>query len=355
MFNIFNIIISFGALQGFIVGFWLLSVGFKAKTAKFNLSLLLIGLAAVLARVTIIDIQEADRLPPLHINFILLIAPALYGYVKTLTHQHQSDLSVLAKRFSPFFLINLGYLLFYLVGNNSPGYQNTLQSVISIDESLGLLYLGTYVFLTFRFLKNNQAYLTKNHLSWLNKLLLFHLFFLIIWLFYYLAELFFFQYKMEVTTYYPIMVLISGALYYMGIQVMMARETVFESKPSVSRKTQVLNDQESKTLIEKLTILMQEDKPFLDGELSLTLLARSLKVNPKALSFVINEHIQKNFNDYVNDWRIEEVKLRLNQAEYSHLKILGIALDCGFNSKSTFNLAFKKATGKSPSAFRKEP
>nr|WP_246615772.1 helix-turn-helix domain-containing protein [Aquimarina litoralis] len=98
---------------------------------------------------------------------------------------------------------------------------------------------------------------------------------------------------------------------------------------------------------------MNEEKPYLDGAISLTTLAGSLNVNPKALSFVINEYLHKNFNHYINDWRIEEVKKRLNNEEYDKFKMLTIAFDCGFNSKSTFNLAFKKATGLSPSEYRK--
>jgi len=99
---------------------------------------------------------------------------------------------------------------------------------------------------------------------------------------------------------------------------------------------------------------MTKEKPFLNGNLSLVSLAASLNANPKVLSYVINEHMHKNFNDYINDWRIEEVKIRLNDKAYGHLKMISIAFDCGFNSKSTFNLAFKKATGLSPSGYKKE-
>jgi AraC-like DNA-binding protein len=91
----------------------------------------------------------------------------------------------------------------------------------------------------------------------------------------------------------------------------------------------------------------------LDSDISLITLADSLGLNPKTLSFVINEHIRKNFNHYINEWRIEEVKKRLDDKAYDHFKMLSIAFDCGFNSKSTFNLAFKKATGLSPSEYRK--
>ena len=94
--------------------------------------------------------------------------------------------------------------------------------------------------------------------------------------------------------------------------------------------------------------LMGEERPYLDPELTLTDLARRLQTNPSLLSAAVNRAFGKNFNDYVNEYRVEEVKKLLNDPHYSHLSLLGIGLECGFNSKSTFNRAFRKATGMAP-------
>ena len=158
---------------------------------------------------------------------------------------------------------------------------------------------------------------------------------------------------MDLVYYYPMMLILALILYYISLQVVINDRFLFDIKEITKRKTFILDEAESKNLLDQLTLFMNEEKPFLDGDISLISLAGSLDINPKVLSYVINEQINKNFNQYINDWRIEEVKKRLNDKSYDHFKMLSIAFDCGFNSKSTFNLAFKKATGLSPSEYRK--
>jgi AraC-like DNA-binding protein len=96
---------------------------------------------------------------------------------------------------------------------------------------------------------------------------------------------------------------------------------------------------------------MEAEKPHLEPELSLANLARKLKIAPTLLSLVINTAFEKNFNDFVNAYRVEDFKNRLENADVRHLTLLGVAFDCGFNSKATFNRAFKKHTGQSPSEY----
>jgi AraC-like DNA-binding protein len=97
--------------------------------------------------------------------------------------------------------------------------------------------------------------------------------------------------------------------------------------------------------------LMTEEKLYLEPELTLTDLAQRLKTNVSVLSAVINGAFNKNFNDFVNEYRVEEVKRMLKDPAAKHLSLLGIGIECGFNSKSTFNRAFRKATGLPPSAY----
>jgi AraC-like DNA-binding protein len=83
------------------------------------------------------------------------------------------------------------------------------------------------------------------------------------------------------------------------------------------------------------------------------LLADQLKVSMHHLSQVINEQYGLNFSDFINQYRIEEMKTKLTNTRYHHFKIEQIAFDTGFNSKSTFQAAFKKFTGRTPSEYRK--
>jgi AraC-like DNA-binding protein len=108
---------------------------------------------------------------------------------------------------------------------------------------------------------------------------------------------------------------------------------------------------ELEPLKEKLLAYMTSEKPYLEPELSLADLARRLHTNPVLLSQVINAGAGKNFNDFVNEYRVEEFKRQVREPANAHLSFLGLALDCGFNSKATFNRAFKKFTGASPKEF----
>jgi len=98
----------------------------------------------------------------------------------------------------------------------------------------------------------------------------------------------------------------------------------------------------------KIEALLKNEKKYEDAELSLTQVAKLLNTNPSVISKVINQGFQLNFNDFVNKYRIEAVKEKLKAGEQKTQTLLGIAYDCGFNSKATFNRAFKKATGTSP-------
>lgn len=102
---------------------------------------------------------------------------------------------------------------------------------------------------------------------------------------------------------------------------------------------------------EKVLQLVQTQKAYEDPELSLLILARQLQTNPSQLSKIINQGFGKNFNDFVNHYRVEAVKAKIAAGEHQLQTLLSLAYDCGFNSKATFNRAFQKHTGKSPSAY----
>lgn len=101
----------------------------------------------------------------------------------------------------------------------------------------------------------------------------------------------------------------------------------------------------------KLWELMHEQKAYQDPELSLSQVAKRLQTNPSLISKVVNQGFEQNFNDFVNNFRIEAVKQKMQQGEHQKQTLLGIAYDCGFNSKATFNRAFKKVTGQTPKDF----
>ncbi|WP_035568052.1 helix-turn-helix domain-containing protein [Hymenobacter sp. IS2118] len=98
----------------------------------------------------------------------------------------------------------------------------------------------------------------------------------------------------------------------------------------------------------KLLRLMDEEQPWLEPELTLAELALRLRTNTSLLSHVINTGCGQNFNDFVNRYRVAEAERKLQNPRLLHYSLVGIALECGFNSKSTFNRVFKKITGRTP-------
>lgn len=108
-----------------------------------------------------------------------------------------------------------------------------------------------------------------------------------------------------------------------------------------------------KSQIEALKKLMVEDKPYLNTELTLQDLADKINIPKHQLTALFNNYMGVNFFEFVNEYRIEEAKLRLVDEKYEPLTIIAIAYDCGFNSKSTFNTLFKEMVGKTPSQYRK--
>ncbi len=99
---------------------------------------------------------------------------------------------------------------------------------------------------------------------------------------------------------------------------------------------------------DKLLTLMDAEKPWLEPELTLSELAQRLRTNAGLLSRVINAGCGQNFNDFVNTYRVAEARRKLADPRLAHYSLVGVALESGFNSKSTFNRVFKKLTGQVP-------
>ncbi|WP_415160364.1 helix-turn-helix domain-containing protein [Parafilimonas sp.] len=101
----------------------------------------------------------------------------------------------------------------------------------------------------------------------------------------------------------------------------------------------------------QLLAFMAKTKIYLEPELSLEMLATKTNIPKHHITQLLNEHIKKNFYQFVNEYRIEEAKKRINTSK-SDVPILSLAYDCGFNSKSSFNNYFKKITGLTPTEYK---
>ncbi len=115
-----------------------------------------------------------------------------------------------------------------------------------------------------------------------------------------------------------------------------------------------LKDSEAQQYAERLIENMKSSRPYLNPDLSLSQLAGEIGITSHYLSQVINERFNLNFFDFINGYRVEAFKERLTDPGYSNYSFLGIAFECGFNSKSAFNRIFKQLSGGlTPSQYKK--
>lgn len=128
-----------------------------------------------------------------------------------------------------------------------------------------------------------------------------------------------------------------------------------DADTKVIKKKKVLLDEDSIiTYSNRLLNYINEEESYLDQTLSLRSLADQIDIHPNLLSWLINESFGKNFNEFINHYRIETFKLLSKDPENSNITIMGLAYDSGFNSKTVFNTYFKKETGITPKQFLKQ-
>jgi AraC-like DNA-binding protein len=149
---------------------------------------------------------------------------------------------------------------------------------------------------------------------------------------------------------------LSGVFYLMSYMLLRHSQLLSVQNPDTEKKKYEksgLSEEIASNAMQKLNNLMQTEKPYLNPDITLPELASKLHISTHHLSQLLNEQIGKNFSDFLNEYRIEEMKYKLLNPTQSHLKIEEMAFESGFNSKSVFNTAFKKFTGQTPSEYRK--
>jgi ligand-binding sensor domain-containing protein/AraC-like DNA-binding protein len=118
-------------------------------------------------------------------------------------------------------------------------------------------------------------------------------------------------------------------------------------------QTSALIPERAEIVLSRLVELMEKERPYLDPDLTLPALSHRLKIHPNHLSQIIHERFGRSYNDFVNQYRIEEAKRRMADPGTKDKTVLEILYETGFYSKSVFNTAFKKVTGMTPSEFKK--
>jgi AraC-like DNA-binding protein len=115
-----------------------------------------------------------------------------------------------------------------------------------------------------------------------------------------------------------------------------------------------LKPSDCERIVQTLTVFVKNEKPYLTSSLSVEDLSKKLKIPVKNLSQAMHTCLNQNFYDFINTHRIEEIKKRMHDNRFQNLKLLALAYDVGFNSKSVFNAAFKKHTGMTPKEYKRQ-
>jgi YesN/AraC family two-component response regulator len=131
------------------------------------------------------------------------------------------------------------------------------------------------------------------------------------------------------------------------------KESLVKDIPDTKYQKSSLTDDQKEAIYEKLLEMLEYGRVFLNHDLSVEDLADKLDTNRRYLSQVVNELHGSNFSTFINEYRVKEARRLLLDPEKHHFSLEGIAHAAGFNSRISFNNAFKKITGLTPAYFQK--
>lgn len=364
-FNPRSIICFIAILQGAVFAALLFSRFFKHKNkADFWLGVLLIVLCLSLVTpfigfANVYDLNQWLTYFPFSISYSYGVC--IWFYMLNLTDSKREFQAKDLLLFLPTALY-LAFRLFLFAhslewkswfGDN---YENFFGTFVFITETIwnvAFLYFATKHYRKYRaWLDENFSDTEKIKFDWLRNFLYIFTFVLVSGAIFDFTNSFLF--KLSYIQYFYFELVLACVTYYLAVAGYLRSKTIelrfTEKQAEEAERKMLLSEKELEKLKAKLGDLMKAEKLYLEPTLTLTDLSKNLGVNSSVLSYVVNNGFGKNFNDFVNEFRIAEVKEKLKTADDSTM--LGVAFDCGFNSKATFNRAFKKFTGFSPKEFQ---
>ena len=119
------------------------------------------------------------------------------------------------------------------------------------------------------------------------------------------------------------------------------------------KKTPLIEEETANNYTDKLLKFMNDEQPYLNPSITLRLLAEQVEIHPNQVSWLLNEKMGKNFNEFINHYRVEHFKELAVDSSNSNFSLIGLAYESGFNSKTVFNTFFKKETGMTPGEYLK--
>jgi len=305
------------------------------------------------------------------IHYPLAYGPCLYLYVRILVRGESKfkykDLLHFIPLLIAIFAVAIPDLSFQSFRIDDFSFTNNNTIFLTLYFAIpSLVSLSIYTFLALRLLKKHRETVYDHYsyesievtVSWLAKLTLLFFFFLnlqsVLLVYSSIFHSEFISHKINGS-------IIIGYLYLL-CYFLLKQNTNFPSQetdqPLVKKKEKYaksgLSMEKMEEIISSLLEYMNREKPFLQNELDVDTIAKATNTSVNHLSQCLNVGLSKNFFMFINDYRVDEVIKRFQNPDYRDYNILRIALDSGFNSKSSFNSIFRKATGFTPMEYREK-
>ncbi len=364
--NLFNVLILIGCAQGFFLSILLArSMNFRRKSNGY-LALTIFSFSLNNFYYFLFDIGLIKIYPIiffLPLSWTLLIPVAFYFFITYLIKpRHQPSLTekLLFLPFSIDVLFKTGTLLTFLL--NRKWLAEHIEIVNQLNHSIEILsmilaitLLGHGMWRVFHYqrnLKNNFSAIDNRTLGWLRNLMYALLALWFLWSFPYVYELITNQFSQW--HHYPLWIGMSVVIYWIGYSAYTRREVFEAAHFRTPAKAEPVLSEKTDDHYQNLLAVMKTKKPYLNPELSLEMLATDVELSAGYVSQIINKKEKSNFYDFINRYRVEEAKELLANAQFNHYSLLAIGQEAGFNSKTTFNTAFKRYAGVTPSRFKKE-
>jgi AraC-like DNA-binding protein len=297
-------------------------------------------------------------------GFFLLYGPIIYLYAQGVIFRDFKLSGGNLLHLIPFLLLTIVLLT---LGNQTPGtseeiIKNDLHWQFYLISTLMYAHIFVYLGLTYKSLwkyrkiiKNKYSQIDQINLDWLS----FSLYTFGLITFISLIHNFIVLAANRSVFIVTLVLLLIFIFYFVNHVILKAlRQPEIFAGITQNEKTKYLGSNLTPSQIEEykkqLLALLSSEKPFLNPQVSLTDLSEQLSVSTKHLSQVINQSFNKSFFDFINSYRIQEARQILKESRDDKLTVLEVMYQVGFNSKSSFNTAFKKETGQTPTEFRKK-
>jgi len=305
-----------------------------------------------------------------HIPWHFLIAPFFYmfliNYLEIEKHS-KNLLKIILPIFTLIITIRIGFVSFFS-DKNTTDVAFLFEKYTSLEEIFSLIVSLIIFVYSFQILSKKGKLFTKvlsfDNLKWIYTFFKLGLLTYVFWIVA-LAITVALNFKEFIYSYYPLRVLTTVLIYWIGYQAILQLRLLKEREnlrkqlnfksliKEVNSKNNDEKEEDEKLLFDKINTLIDDEKLYTEPKLNIDFLANEVDINASKLSNIIKHFSAKSFNDYINEFRVGLAKQLLIDADYINYTITAIGLESGFNSKSTFYYTFKKLTGLTPTEYQK--